>query len=500
MINFRKKESIYFILIICILSIIILKDTQNTLINKINSYNKINEKNYNNKNDVQVSNTNNEDAANTIRLEEFPEAEPLSTEVKKDMLKYEFWTTRLTDGSKIIMDRDSIKMFNKDIEKKVNKVVSLDKYTAVLSKNELINLLKDYKLPSQTMYNEAGKVITKDIFDTISRNINLTGIKDSIEIKYGMAVRKTSVRSFPTELGVYDSKGSKEFDRFQETGLEPCEAVIILHQSKDEKWYFIQMYNYRGWVKANDIAITNNKNQVFDYINSSNFIVVTGNHISIDENVDERINNTYNMGDRITLVSSGELYEKYNKTHYIVKVPIKTNNNFLDFKEALILKNKDVVKDYLPYTRENILKQAFKLQGDKYDWGNKFDGRDCSSFVASVFKTFGFLLPRNTDEQEISNGKLYKFAKSDNIEVKGGILGNIKPGAVIFMPGHEMLYLGEVNGVHYIIHDFTSYGKKEGNKYIYSPVFSVNVTSTMITLSSGVPYMDKFTSVIQLEK
>lgn len=489
--NFRKKESIYFILIICILSIIILRNAQNKLINKINNNNNINE--------MQVSKTNNDNTANSIRLEEFPVTEPLIPEVKVEMLKYEFWTSRLTDGTKVIMDSDSIKKFNENIDQKVSNIVNLDKYKESLSKIELISLLKEYKLPSQTLYNDEGKVLTKDFLDNISRNLNFSMIKDKNDVKYGLSVRKTSVRSFPTEVGAYDSKGTKEFDRFQETGLEPCEAVIILHESLDKKWYFIQQYNYRGWVKAEDIALTNSKSQVFDYINSKNFIVVTGNHISIDKNDDESINYTFNMGDKIALISSGELYEKYNKTFYIIKVPVRDSNKLLDFKEALILKNKDVVKGYLPYTRENIIKQAFKLQGDKYDWGNKQNGRDCSSFVDSVFKTFGLLLPRNTDEQEKSYGKLYKFSKNDNLQGKEGILKNIKPGAIIFMPGHEMLYLGNVNGVYYIIHDFTSYMKKERNKFIYTPVFSVNVTSTMITLSSGVPYMDKFTSVMQLE-
>jgi hypothetical protein len=499
MINFGKKGRIYSILITCLVSIAVLAYVKSALISKTNSSNRTDEKNYKNKEEVQVNKINNQDMTNTIRQEEFPAIEPLIPEIKKEMLKYEFWTSQLENPGNVIMDRASINKFNEDIRKKTNKVFSLDKYKDVILKNELTGFLKEYKLPSINMYNEDGKILTKDFIDTLSKNINLSDIKDSNEIKYGMSLKKTSVRSFPTEIGVYNSKESIEFDRLQETGLEPCEAVIILHQSQDKKWYFIQMYNYRGWVKANDIALANNKNQVFDYVNSNNFIIVTGNHISIDNNVDVSINNTFNMGDRLTLVDSGELYDKYNKTHYIVKIPIRSNDNLLDFKEALILKNKDVVKDYLSYTRENIIKQAFKLQGDKYDWGNKFNGRDCSSFVTSVFKTFGFLLPRNTDEQEKSFGKQFKFTLNDNNEDRRKVLDNVKPGATIFMPGHEMLYLGKVNGVYYIIHDFTSYGKKEGDKYIYSPVFSVNVTSTMLTLSSGVPYMDRFTSVIQLE-
>jgi cell wall-associated NlpC family hydrolase len=205
------------------------------------------------------------------------------------------------------------------------------------------------------------------------------------------------------------------------------------------------------------------------------------------------------MGDRIPVILGGELFNKYEKENYVIKLPVRTDEGRLQFKNALIAKSKDAVYGYLPYTRENIIKEAFKLQGDRYDWGNKYNGRDCSSFIANIYKTFGFLLPRNADEQEMSIGKQYKFLSTDTIETRNKILDNVKPGAAIFKPGHVMMYLGKADGVHYMIHDFTSYGKKQGNQYVSTPVFSVGVTSTTLTLSTGDPYIQTFTSALQME-
>jgi hypothetical protein len=110
------------------------------------------------------------------------------------------------------------------------------------------------------------------------------------------------------------------------------------------------------------------------------------------------------------------------------------------------------------------------------------------------------MLPRNTDEQEKSAGISYKFTVGDSLEKRNGVLDKVKPGAVIFMNGHEMLYLGMDNGVHYIIHDFTGYGIKGTSGYSFQPVYEVAITSTLMPLSSGIPYIKEFTSVLQLEQ
>jgi hypothetical protein len=259
------------------------------------------------------------------------------------------------------------------------------------------------------------------------------------------------------------------------------------------------MHNYRGWVKAEGIALVKDKKILFDYINSENFVVVTGNHVSIESNDSIDTNQSFNMGNRIALTDKGKLVEKYNKQYYVVKLPIKTKEGYLEFSEALIARNKDLVEGYLPYTRENIIKQAFKLQGEKYDWGNKFEGRDCSSFIADIYKTFGLVLPRNAGDQESGYGKQYKFSQGDSIEKRNKILDNVKPGAAIFLPGHVTMYIGKVDGVHYMIHDFLAYGRKDGEKYVSVPVTAVAVTSTLLTVTSGTPYIQKFNTAVQFE-
>lgn len=424
-------------------------------------------------------------------------------EVFDKMLNPEYWIKKLDDADKIIMTEDEIHKFNREEINKVSTVYDLESYKERLSGDELVKFIKSYRIPQKEMFDKDGNLIKEDFYNDILNNTNLKGVKDISPVKYGIAVRNTSLRSFPTDIGVFSKKGDIEFDRFQETGCQALEPLIILHVSRDKKWYFVQMYNYIGWVKAQDVAIARDKKELFDYINSYKFLIVTGNYIKTQYNpFDSSVSKLeFTMGTKIPMEVNNipeNLSNQSIEGNYMVKLPIRDDDGTLKFRYALIAKNQDVSAGYLPYTRGNILKQAFKLLGDRYGWGDR-GGRDCSSYIMYVFKTFGFKLPRNTKEQEISEGKSLKFADGASIQERMKIFDNVKPGALIYMPGHAMIYIGKDGGVPYMIHDFNGYGKKEGNKYVFVPVNEVMVTSLLLPTSSGAKFIEKLTSVLKIE-
>ena len=116
-----------------------------------------------------------------------------------------------------------------------------------------------------------------------------------------------------------------------------------------------------------------------------------------------------------------------------------------------------------------------------------------------VFKTFGIRLPRNANDQEISGDKSYKFTEGMSIEERIKVFGSVKPGALVYMPGHAMIYIGKEKGIPYIIHNFHGYGEKKEDKYEFVPVNEVMVTSTFLPTTSGVSFIEKFTSVLEIE-
>jgi len=414
-----------------------------------------------------------------------------------------YWIDKLKDPKTEIMTMEQIEKFNSEIIKKVPVIYDLHNYKDSVGKNELAGDINFYTIPQKAMYDSKGTAINDSFYNKVKANCNLSAIKENNAVSFGIVVRKTNLRTFPTDEGIYDSSTAREIDRFQESSAEPCEPVVILHSSLDKKWFFIQMYNYRAWIKSEDIAIAKDKKEFLDFIDNKSFLVVTGNHVRTQFNpYNKDISQVeFGMGTRVPLVENSPEYINNHSTagNHVVKLPTRDDKGLLQFKNALLSMKEDVNIGFLPYTRENIIKEAFKQLGDRYDWGNKYSGRDCSGFIASVYNTFGIKLPRNSDEQEKGAGTIYKLSSGDSLEKRNAVLDKAKPGAVIFMKGHEMMYLGKVDGQHFIIHDFVGYGKKESTTYTFVPVYEVAVTSTEIPLSSGQSYIKGFTSVLQIE-
>ncbi|MBP2071885.1 SH3 domain-containing protein [Thermoanaerobacterium butyriciformans] len=421
-----------------------------------------------------------------------------------EMLDAEYWIEKIPDADSLIMTQNDIMKFNQKIVEKCDSVYDLKSYRDSLTYDELLSLIKEYKLPEKEMYFRNGEEAKQGFYDCITGNLNITEIKKVNPVRYGITIRKTSLRSFPTEIAVYSRKGDIEFDRFQETSCQALEPVLVLHESKDKKWYFVQIYNYRGWVKACNIAIAKDKEEVFDYLDTDDFIMVTGNHVKTQFNpYDKDVSEIqFDMGTKIPL-EKDMIYSVGNQSaygNYVVKLPLRDDKGNLVFKDGLISVKEDVHWGYVSYTRANILNQAFKLIGDRYGWGDSFNGKDCSSFIMYVYKIFGFKLPRNVDEQERCPGIAYKFSDGLSLDERIKIFDKIKPGAALYMPGHAMIYVGMDGGVPYIIHDFTGYGVKNGDEYDFVPVNEVMVTSSLLPTSNGIPFIERITSAIQFEK
>ncbi|KAA5805880.1 SH3 domain-containing protein [Thermoanaerobacterium thermosaccharolyticum] len=419
------------------------------------------------------------------------------------MLDAEYWIKKIADADRLIMTQNDIMKFNQKIVEKCDSVYDLRSYRDSFTYDELLSLIKKYKLPEKEMYFRNSETVKRDFYHHITDNLNISEIKEVNPVQYGITIRKTSLRSFPTEIAVYSRKGDIEFDRFQETSCQAIEPVIVLRESKDKKWYFVQMYNYRGWVKACDIAIAKDKEEVFDYLDADDFIVITGNHARTQSNpYDDDVSEIqFDMGTRVPLEKDipNSVANQSTYGNYVIKLPSRDDKGNLVFKDGLISIKEDVHHGYIPYTRANVLNQAFKLIGDRYGWGDSFNGRDCSSFIMYVYKTFGFRLPRNADEQEKCPEIVHKFSDGLSLDERIKVFNKIKPGAAIYMPGHAMMFVGMDSGVPYIIHDFTGYGEKIGDRYDFVPVNEVMVTSSLLPTSMGIPFIERFSSAIQFE-
>ncbi|MDD4601342.1 hypothetical protein SDC9_13711 [bioreactor metagenome] len=367
----------------------------------------------------------------------------------------EHWINKAEEPAAVIMSAQNISQYNAEVKRVLpTTIFDLRSYPAYLTAQSLTGLLQAAAMPQDTVYSK-GVLVSDRYFDELNQQLNIGAVKDYNKVAYAFTIVRTNVRTFPTRLGIFDTASDREFDLFQETIINPGEPLIILHKSVNNEWGFIQSSNYRGWVLLDNLAVVRDRAEWVQYIDEQDFLVVTGSNVQLAGYHGTDAPLVFEMGAKLPLIRQADIG---NEDHYIVKLPARDQLGELSFKQVSIPRSADVHVGYLPYTRANIISQAFKYYGQPYGWGGMHDSVDCSSFIMNVYRSFGFELPRNADEQEVNVGSVFQL--KNNSRARIAQLSFLQPGAALHMNGHVMLYLGQENGKRYAIHSLASYTER----------------------------------------
>ena len=103
-------------------------------------------------------------------------------------------------------------------------------------------------------------------------------------------------------------------------------------------------------------------------------------------------------------------------------------------------------------TRKHLFNLAFSQLDRPYGWGDIGGQTDCSGFLMDIFSAFGIRLGRHSSDQAKSGNRIVSLSKKTRKERLEAIRSAGMNGVVLlYMPGHIMLYLGEVAGSPYAI-------------------------------------------------
>ena len=320
-------------------------------------------------------------------------------------------------------------------------------------------------------------------------------------VKYAVAVRRTELRAFPSDIPIWDDPSDKECDYQYLTSIRVNEPLVITSVSSDGNYYLAKSISCSGWVAAADVALCTDKDEWLSAwdLPPEKMLVVYGDKVYTEISLTgaQTSNLLLTMGTELeladienpnVLIDNRAAYQ-----NYAVWVPIRNEDGSYAKKLTLIPEHADVSVGYLSMTEKNIAKVAFGALGNTYGWGGALLSDDCSGYIRNVYKCFGLELARNTTWQSampMANVNMTDMCREERLTV----LDALPFGSILFFNGHEMLYLGKENGKYYVI-------SATGN--ILEPKEGLNrqrIRSTIINTldtkrANGVTWLDSLTVV-----
>lgn len=409
-----------------------------------------------------------------------------------------WWKENYADNV-IIKTPEEIEAFNENNFKNgcgLKDILSYENITDI----QVTDMIKDYSFPSKEY--TIGRKITQEEIDTILKNRNIddyitegeasaNGEADvdsktaanekPVTVKYAITTENASIRAFPTDVFLTNEAG--KYDYLQETGINYFEPLIVLWDSADGEWSFVQAYDYNGWMKKNSFAYCEREELIslIDIYKSKNVwcAYTTDTYQFVGVNGQEHAL-FLRMGTYLPL--------KDDKTFLVYRG--KTGNVIFTLCSP---EEEDTGGSLMEYTTENLLSLAENALGTPYSWGDISEaGMDCSSTLQGIFKCFGIYLPRNSSQQIKLSAKIIDLNTSFEKKLKK--ITSLPMGSVLYMPGHVMLYLGEYNGVPYILHNTTDSARDDNGTTLFNSfvLTSVDIGKSGYTLFDRITYAVSF--------
>lgn len=351
-------------------------------------------------------------------------------------------------------------------------------------------------------YLEDRTLATQADFDAIIENTQNPNATRHQSVLYGIAVKRTALRAFPSELAIWDDLNDTDFDYQYLVGVRVNEPLVITSVSKDGKYYLAKNICCSGWVPVEDVAVCKSKDQwisAWDF-SAEKALVVCDDKVYTESSVvgAQTSKVMLTMGTVLELARNTDPNKLVDNraayNNYVVWMPVRNEDGTYDKKLTLISEHKSVCVGYLPFTQQNIAKMALSALGNVYGWGGSLDSEDCSSYIRNIYKCFGLELARNTTWQTAM-----PMAKVDlrNMcrEERMAVLDALPVGTILFFSGHEMLYLGQSSGNYYVISAVGSI-MQPGNESEKQRVRSVILNTLEVKRANGKTWMDELTDAV----
>lgn len=411
---------------------------------------------------------------------------PAAPFVDADALSYTFW--QKDEGNAVIMTPEEIRQFNEANSQMVesgNAAVSLRSIPEIFDGSFVKDLVSETAIPSAPeSYYINGTPTTAEYWKSLEDNMALASIPDQVSVKYGYSVRRSSLRQFPGSGSVFE-ENDLLFDKMIRSDCSPFQPLCVVHESRDNEWYYVIMYGYSGWIEKDAVALCASREDWISRQEKDAFIVVISDELRLPTepyqmNLSDMI---LPMGTKLPLCDIAEIPNEISARKgygcYTVKLPTRDDNGYIEDTYCLIPADHKVHYGYLDYTANNLIEQAFKCQGCRYGWAGDYNAFDCSGFTHAVFSCFGIELPRAAKAQMKLLGADHGNFTGMNERRRQEKIADLPVGTLLFFDGHIMLYLGSIGSEPYVISSVSSVCYWDESRSWITDAMNVNTVSVM---------------------
>ena len=417
----------------------------------------------------------------------------------------QYWVARQgNDADRVVLDAAAITKQNARLHALDKSLYDLDALPASLTRGQVAEWVRSLSTPpKKPLFDERGQPVPDTMVRTVVDNANLDAIPPTRDTRYGLVVHRAALRTFPTMQRVFTSPDDHDIDRFQESALFPGDPVAIAHESRDGAWWFVVSPRYAAWIEKRFVAV-GTKDAVLWYARKVPYRVVTGAkaHTVFTPEEPAVSELQLDMGVRVPVLANWPSTDAVNGQHHytshVIELPVRNDDGSLRFAPALLPRRESTSDDYLPLTKANIIRQAFLFLGERYGWGHSYNGRDCSGFVSEVYRSMGVELPHNTRDQAVSPAlNRIALSEKDDRARRLAIVRELQVGDLVYIPGHVMMVIGQVDGEPYVIHDTTGLSWRDADGTERRAKTNGVTVSPLTPLVAGATatYVDRITNI-----
>ena len=243
---------------------------------------------------------------------------------------------------------------------------------------------------------------------------------------------EADIRCVPMNDGLFTTPVDVAFDRNRCSRLHVGEVIRVLRTADDGAWLYVHAGHSVGWLYQPALSPAVKADETRPYLGVGPHVVVT------DDVVTEGV--SLRMGRRFP----GSVTED---GRWVIRVPTTEGSATLTLPAEAALHQGAV-----PMTRANLWRLAMARLDEPYGWGGYQGGRDCSRLLMDLFSVFGIRFGRHSLVQAKAGTKTVELKSMTTAEKQIALGEAASSGvALVYMPGHIMLHLGEVDGRPYAL-------------------------------------------------